>query len=213
MSVLKRAIACVWLLLITLSPVGATAQAPLGPEELVKDTSEKMLATLKADREEINAHPERLYELVADIVLPHFDFERMARWVLGKYWRRATPEQQAAFTREFRTLLVRTYGTALFDYNDQTISYLPVRLAENADKVSVKTEVEQAGGPSIPIGYSLFLANGEWKVYDVTVDGVSLVTNYRSSFAATIKSSGIAELIDDLVARNKQAAQPTASTP
>ncbi len=189
-----------------LLPVMATAESMPEPQRLVQDTSEKMITVLQAEHAVIEAQPERLYELVADIVLPHFDFERMARWVLGKYWRQATPEQQQQFTMEFRTLLVRTYGTALFDYNDQTINYLPVHMADDTDKVNVRTEVLQPAGPAIPITYSLYLNEGAWKVYDVAVDGVSLVTNYRSSFAATINRSSIGALIDDLVARNKSVA-------
>jgi len=128
----------------------------LDPETLVRQTSDRMLVVLKEQHDLIQAEPERLYGLVDDIVLPHFDFERMARWVLGKHWKRASPDQQQRFVNEFRTLLVRTYGTALLEYRDQRINFLPLRMAEGSEDVTVRTEVVKPGGVPIPISYSMF---------------------------------------------------------
>ena len=174
----------------------------LDPETLVRQTSDRMLVVLKEQHDLIQAEPERLYGLVDDIVLPHFDFERMARWVLGKHWKRASPDQQQRFVNEFRTLLVRTYGTALLEYRDQRINFLPLRMAEGSEDVTVRTEVVKPGGVPIPISYSMFRRADGWKVYDVAIDGISLVSNYRSSFSTEIKDQGMDKLIQHLVERN-----------
>ncbi|GAB6041754.1 ABC transporter substrate-binding protein [Endothiovibrio diazotrophicus] len=171
---------------------------------MVRSTSEQMLTTLRAEKETIQDKPERIYGLVEKIVLPHFDFKRMAQWVLGKHWRRADERQRERFTNEFRTLLVRTYATALNEYADTTISYLPLRAAGEADDVTVRTEAEVAGGLPVPVDYKLHLEGGEWKVYDVAIDGLSLVTNYRSSFASEIRESSVDGLITKLSERNRQ---------
>lgn len=164
-----------------------------------------MLTTLKAERESIQKNPDRLYQLVREIVLPHFDFEQMSRLVLGKNWRRATPEQRERFVKEFQTLLIRTYGTALNEYRDQKIVYAPMRAEPNAQDVTVHTEVQRSGAPPIPIDYSMVLENGQWKVYDVVIQGVSLVTNYRTSFSSEISQGGFDQLLRKLAERNQQA--------
>jgi len=187
--------------LVWLSPVSAMAvESPL---ELVQTTTEKLLAELKADQNTIHSHPDKIYSLVADIVLPHFDFERMAQLSLGKYWRQLSPQQRERFVSEFRLLLVRTYGTALADYNDQQVEYKPLRMNDNDERVTIKTEIKQAGSPPIPVDYSLYRQDGQWKVYDIVIDGISLVTNYRASFAASFRSKGAEGLIEELVARNR----------
>lgn len=175
------------------------------PQQLVQETSERMLTTLNAERESIQKNPDRLYQLVREIVLPHFDFEQMSRLVLGKNWRRATPEQRERFVKEFQTLLIRTYGTALNEYRDQKIVYLPMREEPNAQDVTVRTEVQRPGAQPIPIDYSMLLENGQWKVYDVVIQGVSLVTNYRTSFSSEISQGGFDQLLKKLIERNQQA--------
>lgn len=177
------------------------APGNMSPQELVRDTSSRMLSALRDEREEIVSNPGRLYELVADIVLPYFDFERMSQWVLGKNWRTVTPEQRVRFVEQFRKLLVRTYGTALSDYADEKIIYLPHSDSGDNVKVTVRTEIEQ-GGSTIPIHYSMYNSKDGWKVYDVAISGVSLVTNYRSTFASIIRGEGMDSLIDQLVKRN-----------
>jgi phospholipid transport system substrate-binding protein len=183
---------------------GAPSWAVQSPQALVEQTANQMLNKLRAERKVIDEHPGRIYELVNEIVLPHFDFERMSTWVLGKYWRRATPEQRKAFIEQFRTLLVRTYAKSLSSYTDNKLTYLPFRGGPSQTDVTVRTEVDQPGGFPIPIDYSLYLKGGEWKVYDVTIDGVSLVTNYRTTFANQIRQDGLDKLIASLASRNKQ---------
>ena len=192
-------------LLLLLVPVVAWAGDP-APLVLVRQTTDRMIAALEKDSKEIDTNPERLYELVDEIVLPHFDFERMSKLVLGKYWRQASADQRSRFTSEFRTLLVRTYATSMKEYSDQKITFLPVDMTDSDTDVTVKTEVEQSAGFPVPIDYTLYLKDGEWKVYEVAVDGVNLVINYRTSFAAEIrKPGGIDALIDTMSKRNRQA--------
>ncbi len=182
----------------------AWAWASMPAEELVRETSERMLTALKSEHDAIQKNPARLYALTEEIILPHFDFERISSWVLGKYWREATPQQKSRFTQEFRNLLVRTYATAMLEYSGQEIKYLPFKSEPGANTVTVRTEVVQPGGPAIPINYSLFVKEGEWKVYDVVVENTSLVANYRSSFANQIRQSGLDTLIEKLASRTQQ---------
>lgn len=172
------------------------------PVDLVKDTTSRMLAALKAQEAEIARDDSRLYALIADIVLPHFDFNRMSMWTLGPYWRSATPAQRERFVAEFRRLLVRTYGHTLMDYRNSNIRYLPLLAAPDAQRVTVRCEVEQAGGNPVQLAYAMNLGADGWKVYDVLVEGVSLVTNYRSSFAAIIQQQGMEGLIRQLAAKS-----------
>ncbi len=182
----------------------APSWAVQSPQDLVQQTAEQMLDKLRTERQIIDAHPGRIYELVNKIVLPHFDFERMSRWVLGRYWRTATPQQRKEFVEQFQALLVRTYAKSLSSYADNKITYLPFRGTPQQTEVKVRTEVDQPGGFPIPIDYDLYLKGDEWKVYDVTIDGVSLVTNYRTTFANQIRRDGLDKLIASLAERNKQ---------
>lgn len=172
---------------------------------LVMETTERVLERLRQEQEALQADGDRIYPLVEELILPHFDFRRMSAWVLGKHWRSASAEQRERFTREFQTLLVRTYAGALLEYNEQEIVYLPFRAAADDRRVRVKTEIMQPGGVNIPLYYSLYRNDkGEWKVYDINIDGISLVTNYRSSFASQISREGIENLLNDLVQMNRQ---------
>jgi len=191
------------LVLLAVALPGVAARAAVEPpgQVVVRNTTARMIEALRRDREKISAHPARIYNLVADIILPHFDFDRMSRRVLGKHWRRASRAQRERFVREFRTLLVRTYATALAEYRDQTIRYLKPRARDNTE-LTVRTQIEQPGGPPIPIDYQLYRSADSWKVYDVVIDGVSLVVNYRSSFSAEIRKGGIDGLIARLAEHN-----------
>jgi phospholipid transport system substrate-binding protein len=169
------------------------AMAASGPEQLVRQTSENVIAEIRANLDSYKSDPKKVYELVDELVLPHFDFAAMTDLALGP-----------AIIAEFRQLLVRTYSSALFEYTDQEMIYLPMEGNEADWMVIVRTEIEQAGGFPIPINYELRLGDGGWKVFDVSVDEVSLVTNYRSSFARAIKKDGIDGLIQTLRERNQE---------
>lgn len=201
---MKRSIAAVLLLMISL--ISARAIAASLPQELVKDTSQRMIEALNKNRETLKQNPGKIYDLVNQIVLPNFDFELMSRWVLGRYWRDATPEQRSEFTNEFRTLLVRSYASALLEYSNEEIRYLPMPPGDGKDDVTVRTEFVPKNGSPIPINYTLHSKDGAWKVYDVTVDGVSLVTNYRGTFVSQIRQGGMEAVINDLKERNRRQA-------
>ncbi len=201
---MKRAL-LLFLLALFLSPGMAAEDKSGDPQALVRDTSERMLSVLRAQREQLEKHPERIYDLVNEIVIPHFDFSRISRWVLGKYWRQATPEQRRRFENEFRTLLVKTYATSLLEFIDDQFRYPPVRMKPGAKRVTVRTDVIRQGAQPVRIEYRLFRGRDGWKAYDVLVEGVSLVANYRSSFAEEIRKSGLDALIARLAEHNRKA--------
>jgi phospholipid transport system substrate-binding protein len=171
-------------------------------QQLVKTTADRVIARIKVERDVLRADPIRLHGLVDELIVPHFDFVRMSQWVLGKHWRGANTEQKSRFVNEFRKLLIRTYATALLEYSDRKIRYLPVHKDSEAKTVTVKTEVEQPGNKTVPINYRMHVKGNSWKVYDVSVDGVSLVSTYRASFASEIRKSGLDGLINSLAAKN-----------
>ena len=181
----------------------STAAPAVGPQELVRDTADKVLEEVTRHKAELEKDTSRIYDLVQELVVPHFDFTRMSRAALGRYWRDASEEQRERLTLEFRELLVRTYAVALLDYSGQQIQYLPVRIADDAQEAMIPTRVA-AGGPPIPIEYRLYRTNDAWKVFDVVIDSVSMVTNYRSTFANQVRRNGIDGLIQQLADRNKQ---------
>lgn len=187
---------------VPLAYADADAAQAESPEALVKQTTERVLKALHEEGEALREQPKALHALVNEIVLPHFDFEAMARAVLARYWRRATPEQRERFTEEFRTLLVRTYATSLTDYSNEKVRYLPSR-SRGDDQVLVRTEVQQPGAYPVPVEYELSRRNGEWKVTGVIVDDLNLVLNYRTSFAAEIRRHGLQGTIDKLAERNQ----------
>ena len=184
------------LLLLSAAVPAAGAASDITPQELVRDTSSRMLTALRNEHDSIEKNSDHLYQLVSRIVLPYFDFERM-----GRNWRTATPDQRARFVEQFRTLLVHTYSNALSKYADEKIVYLPTADDGRSGMVTVRTEIEQAGS-TIPISYSMYLSRDGWKVYDVSVSGISLVTNYRSTFGNIIREQGMDSLIRQLTDRN-----------
>jgi phospholipid transport system substrate-binding protein len=174
----------------------------MAPDELVKSTATEVMNIIKADKDIQNGNQKKIYGLIEAKVLPHFDFTRMTRLAVGRYWRDATPDQQQRLVAEFRELLVRTYSTSLANYKNQTIEYKPLRLNPGDTDVTVKTVVLQPGGQPIPIDYQMIKTPNGWKVYDISVEGVSLVVNYRSSFAQEIQQGGMEKLIQTLADKN-----------
>jgi phospholipid transport system substrate-binding protein len=175
-------------------------------EEIVKTTSDQVIARLITERAELEAHPEKIYSLINELVIPHFDFVSMSKWVLGKTnWNNSNKDQKDNFVSEFRTLLVRTYAKALLEYSDHAIKYYPVESNPDSNIAVVRTEIQQPGANVVPINYSMHVSGGEWKVVDVAVDGISLVATYRGSFASEIRKNGMDALISKLAERNAQA--------
>lgn len=195
----RHFVAGLWLVMLLLATPVAWATMP---EDIVRQTSDQMLAELTDRKAELQASPGKIYELVEHVVLPRFDFQRMSRLVLGKYWRRASDSEKSAFVNAFRELLVRTYATALLNYSGQEIVYLPVQRKASGDEVTVNTQVQSTGALPIPIDYRLYRDGEDWKVFDVSIDGISLVSNYRSSFASQIRRHQLSGLIQKLEQRN-----------
>ena len=181
------------------------AYAEIGPDALVKQTADDVIAVVKTDKDIQAGNKQKIYALAEEKILPNFDFDRVSRMVLGKSWKAATPEQQAVFQKEFRTLLLRTYAVALGKYKDQTIEYKPLKAEPNAKNVTVKTQILQTGGQPVAVDYSLVKNPEGWKVYDIVIESVSLVTNYRSQFSNEIRQNGIDSLNKKLAEKNKSA--------
>ena len=196
----------IWAMLVALLMfIGPVQAVENDPQAIVKDASDRMLQALKDNQAEIEADPTVVYGLVDEILLPNFDFNKMSKLALGKNWRKADDAQRERFTNEFRLLLVRTYTTAMLEYTDEEIAFLPLRGDLSKKKVKVDMEIIQKGGPSIPMALSMFQNKQDaWKVYDVKIDGISLVTNYRSTFAQEIRKGGMDGLIENLAARNEK---------
>jgi phospholipid transport system substrate-binding protein len=192
-------------LLTSLLGVYGEANAEVTPDALVKQTADEVLAIVKNDKDIQAGNQQHLYAVVEAKILPNFDFDRVCRMVLGKNWKSATPEQQASFQKEFRSLLLRTYSTALGKYKDQTIEYKPLRAEPDATNVSVKTQILQSGGQPVAVDYSLVKGATGWKVYDIVIENVSLVTNYRSQFSNEIRQNGLDSLNKKLADKNKAA--------
>lgn len=189
------------LLIVLLSQ--SVFSAEIDPQQLIKQSTDKVLNYIKLNSDDYRANPDKLFALVDEVVLPHFNFVAMTNLALYRHRKEFNDEQKTRIVNEFRTLLIRTYGKALLEYNNQEVNYLDMLGSVEKGKVKVKTEVTQAGGSAIPLDYSLRRGKQGWKVYDIQVDGISLVTNYRSSFAREIKKNGVEGLIKLLNERNQ----------
>ena len=190
--------------LVLVIALGASgmALAQQAPDKLVRTVADDVLATLRQDQELRAGSQTKFAELLEQKVAPHFDFERMTRLAVGRGWRQATPEQQKALVEQFHNLLIRSYATAYTAYKDIAIDVKPVRMQPGDSDVQVRTEIKIPDGQPISVDYSMYKSGSDWRIYDVTVEGVSLVTTYRSTFADEIRQSGIDGLIKSLQAKN-----------
>ena len=191
------------LLLLQVYFSSALAAAEMvAPDVMLKQTSDEVIAVIKDKREQLKEDPSLVYDLVHEYILPHLDEVTIAKLALGKNWRDASREQKIEFINEFRNLLIRTYGKSLSEFSDQEINYFPVQLKEGDERVVVKSEVIQPGGPSIPVSYRMRIKDDAWKVYDLSIDGVSLVTSYRGTFDQEVRKGGIEGLLKYLKEKN-----------
>jgi phospholipid transport system substrate-binding protein len=193
----------------TTESAGATIESPVA---LLERTSQQVIDILRKDQELLKQEPDRVYKIVDDYILPHLDQVTMAKLALGKNWRIASTQQKRDFVIAFRELLVRTYSKSLIEYKDQEIRYFPVKLVAGEDRTSVKAEVIQPGGPSIPLAYRMRIKDNSWKVYDIKIDGVSLVTSYRGTFTQEVRKSGIDGLLQYLRDKSNDPANDKVST-
>lgn len=190
-----------WLVLVPSLLFAATPS----PIELLQSASEQMIAALKANKASLQQNPDSVYSIVKRILLPHIDNETMARSVLGRdVWKNASSAQRKQFVDEYTFLIVRTYSRALASYNDQQVRFLPMRDGYEGKRfVQVNSLIIQKDGPSIPVNYRLRLLGDVWKVYDISVENVSMVQSYRAQFADKINQSGLSGLLTSLVELNK----------
>jgi phospholipid transport system substrate-binding protein len=186
----------------------AAAAEELAPDVLVRNVTNEVLEIVRGDKDIQAGNVSKAVALVEVKVLPHFNFARMTQLAVARDWRQATPAQQKILIDEFRELLVRTYSKALTEYRKQTIDFKPFSMAPTETDVKVRTEIKQTGGKPIQLDYYLEKNSGGWKVYDIEVGGISLVTNYRSSFSQEVRANGIDGLISVLQAKNKHAEAP-----
>ena len=200
---MKRAICGILVLLSTLLLSPVTWAIEVQPDTLVEETAQEVLKIIKRDKDTLSGNKEKILNLVESKILPHFNFTRMTRLAMGKNWSKASPQQQQELEEAFRTLLVRTYYKALAVYSDHTIKVSPVKNMAGKTDTTVKTEVIPSNGQAISINYSMGKTNNAWKVYDITVAGISLVINYRGTFNSKIRSGGVKGLLKALNKKNR----------
>ncbi len=169
---------------------------------LVKKTTGKVLENVQANRQALEADPVKMLNLVSEHIFPAFDFHVISQWVLGDAWMKADDSTRDIFTDQFRKLLVRTYATALLQFSDETITYPEVKQKPGGRTVVVMQNVSGPSMKTIPIIYRLYRKHGDWKVFDVSVDGVSLIKTYRASFGSMIRDKGLLGLITLLTEKN-----------
>jgi len=185
------------------------AEELAGPQQVVRETSDNMKALLQTDRERLRRDPAYVMAKADEVLGPRVDFSRVSSLVLGRYWRSATPAQREAFSQQFKRLLVRTYATAFLDFKTWELRFLPLHLEGGATEAVVRTEVIQPAGPPISVVYRLRRDDQGWKAYDVVIEGVSLVTNFRSSFAREVRRHGMDGLIQRIAELNDKREQAT----
>ena len=183
----------------------ARAQQDLGPEELVRKVTQDVLDAIRSDKQLAAGDKQKALKLAEEKVLPLIDFEEATRLAVGRAWAQATPEQRKKLVEEFRRMLVRTYSNAISAYEGQTMKVLPVRMKPGDTEVTVHNQYIRAGGTPLPVDYQMHKTDQGWKIYDITVEGVSLVLTYRSEFDAVVKQSGIDGLIKRLEEKNTPA--------
>jgi phospholipid transport system substrate-binding protein len=176
-----------------------------GPEDLVRKVTEEVFAAIKADKQLAAGDRQKAIKLAEEKVLPHIDFEEATRLALGRSWAKASPEQKKKLVTEFRNMLVRTYSNAITAYEGQTMKVLPVRMKPGDTEVTVHNQFFRAGGKPVLLDYSMHKTENGWKIYDIVVEGVSLVLTYRSEFDAVVKQDGIDALIKRLAQKNSPA--------
>ncbi|MEW5007674.1 organic solvent ABC transporter [Cycloclasticus sp. 46_83_sub15_T18] len=191
------------LLITAASSVSATELSP--PQQVIQDTSDLLYSIIKSDKDKLNDR-EYVFQLVHDVVEPRVDLNKISKLVLGKYWRKASKQQRIEFQKEFKHLLINTYATAFNEFDDWTVKFLPTSLTKNKKRVVVKTEMILTSRPPIAVNYRMARNKaGEWKAYDVIIEGISMVTNYKGSFAKSIKKKGgLDNVIQKLTDKNKR---------
>ncbi len=190
------------LMLAMLLPTQAVMAADTPPDQVIQQASAKITASISTRKEELRKDSTQLYKLVEEIILPHFDFDFIAKLVLGQAWKEASPEERKRFTMAFQNLLVRTYSNALLEYSGEQIKWLEAEKSADPNRVTQRAQVTLASGQVVPMYYRMHKTPTGWKVYDITIDAISLVMNYRGTFAGEIRKNGLLSLIQRLESKN-----------
>ena len=202
--------------ILSLLFVSSTLAAPSSdfqaPDDMLKVNTIKMLRSINDNRAAIKQHPDKLKSLVEEIIMPHLDFIAASKMVMGKYWRNSNIDQKKKFILEFRTLLLRFYSSALSEYligrdknlAEDLIRYFPIKLNDGETAITVRAEIKTDSGQPIPLRYRVHLTKKGWKIYDISVEGISMITTYKNNFATQFKTQGVDALIASLVEKNKQ---------
>ncbi len=188
--------------LIAMHSCLASADQAVPPEQVIEQVSSQLLEVLERDRERLREDPRYVYRLADEILAPNIDFARVSSLVLGKHWRKATPAQRSEFAYQFQRLLVRTYATAFSELGNWTLRIAPATMSSNNRRATVKAKLFRPQAAPVDLNYSMNYSDGRWCAYDVKIDGVSLVTNYRSSFAREVRLKGIDGLIGKITSLN-----------
>jgi phospholipid transport system substrate-binding protein len=202
MSRAARTLLCLAALLATHLTVAATGQELNPPQQVIQGVSDGLMRVLREDRDRLRTDPDAVHRLVDRLFLPNLDFSRVAALVLGPHWREASPAQGQAFEREFKTLLIQTYASALDGLSSWELRYPPMRLEPGQTRTVVRTEMRQPGGTFVAVDYRMAVKGDRWVAYDVLVEGVSLLSAYRAQFTEIARRRGIDGLIDELNVRN-----------
>lgn len=200
-----RVIASLFLVLCLMT--GISQAAVQSPEAVIKEMAEGVINRIKSERVVLDEDPGQIYGMVNELVIPHFDFISMSKWVLGKNWKKASDVQRSEFINQFQTLLVRTYARALLEYSGQEVKYFPVEDNGKPNLAVVKTELTSANTQPFPVAYRMHQQNEVWKIVDVAVDGVSLVSTYKGSFASQIRKDGLDALFQKISEKNDKLAK------
>lgn len=209
----RSAFALAILLLPAVLPAARASDSAPGaaPQEIIESAARKLLEALDADREQVRKDPARVRTLVDEILLPHFDTDYSARLVLGRHWRAATPEQRQRFIDAFYQSLLRNYGSALADFTADRLVVLPFRGDLASGQAVVRTEVKRSNGQRVPVNYTLHSTPQGWKAWDVTIEGISYVRNFRNDVGAEVDQAGLDSVIKRLETEGPRAAPKSGS--
>ena len=177
----------------------SAAAAPIPPDEVVKSTTTRLQAVIHERQKEFKADPQKLYAVVDQVVVPHFDLKYIAQLILARNWKSATEDQRTRFQVAFKNMLLHTYADALVEYHDSIkAEWQPLRMAPDAKDVTVQSKLLRQSKPPVPIGFAMRLTGDEWKVYDIVIENLSLITNFRSQISSEVKKTGLEAVIQKL---------------
>jgi len=182
----------------------ASASDLNAPQQVIQETSDLLYGIIQKDKDRLDDR-DYVFQLVNEVLEPRVDLDKVSKLVLGKYWRKATDEQKTQFQKEFKGLLVNTYATAFKEFDEWTVHFIPMKLDPTKKRLTIKTEIIQPSRPPVAVNYRMAVnKSGEWKAYDVIIEGISMVTNYKASFSKTIKKAGgLDKVIQQLAEKNK----------